>query len=319
MPKFKLYLDIESRNLSITLIDIPQPWRLLSERDPEVPIEFTPGHAYFNPLLKKRDATQLFLAQLYLNSVELIGVNSGKPPVKGQTKVENTQMQRGWFELPPQLLTWGEIPNALQNRIYQIPKMIPVLSQLLRTQLGLKVPAGTKFETGDQWRDWICTQRLVFTPAIKQAFERINLYPDRLGFPPRIKAMMQTGVEPAPVFKVRIRWCELKEQKLIQRKLYESSEWEIEATKEQLDAGPEAILALAEEVYGKSWNTVSSYPTGEDELKTTETITTSGPIIHVQPENEANTLWKKFPEPLPLSAYSILTNEIDEQENPIRS
>lgn len=308
MPEFYLMYDPNSYSFRIAYEKYDDKQIFLAKRDPDIPIDFKPGKTYFNPLLKKRDALALYLGP------EPVSMYSGKPPGRFASKAENARADRGWFELEPQLLEWEDIPSSIREKIYQIPKLTGVLSQLLRSALGLRVPPETQFESGEAWQAWVCAQKMLVKPIVKASFNQLIVQPDRLFFPDKFKKAMLTGVLPEPVIRARVRWCSLKECTTVHRNLFESEEYEITVTKADLNAGITRILAMAESQFGPDWKQFFAGPTGRDTVASSETELQSGPLVHIRIEDESDyQLWHKFAD-APVSVQSVLNQVINDED-----
>jgi hypothetical protein len=254
---------------------------LVAERDPDTPIEFKPGLAYFNPLLQGKEGLQVFLA----NAENLIGYRSGKPPTR-RSKTVSEQQTRGWFELPRENIHYPEdLDSELRSMIERSPALTGVIAQKLRSNLGLAVPHDLKVTTTDQWISWLQGQSVPLRPSLRQAFNALYTLPGNLTFSEVNRIYMLTGVEPEPQWQVLIRWVELKQVRSVSQQLFESPEWKLAVPETVLMQGSEVVLAYANQHLVKHWATVDSYPTGENRMDdaTTQTILT-GPIIYFRPE-----------------------------------
>lgn len=273
MSKFYLYYN---GSLHISPIDCPaEPYNILASRDPDEPVEFKAGYAYFNPVLKSKDANELFLGK------ELIGYYSGRYPAK-LTKAETKQADRCWFELAPRNIRVEEIPPELKHRIQAVPKLTGVIVQLLRSQLGLRVPADLAFNTSKEWFDWILAQQMAVPPQVKEIFRRQSGKPVCNA---KIREHMITGREPEPLIIIKARWVKVKSVTTVTSRLYESDEYEMAVQKKLTEGGAQAILAEADKQWGKDWKTVGDYVTGLDRLETSAETIQEGALIFYKPEN----------------------------------
>jgi hypothetical protein len=258
---------------------------LIAERDPDVPIEFKPGLAYFNPLLQGKEGLQVYLA----NAENLIGYRSGKPPAK-RSKAMHEQQARGWFELPRENIRYlSDLDSELRSMIERSPGLAGVIAQKLRSNLGLAVPHDLKVTTTADWIRWLEGQSMSLRPSLKQSFNTLYNAPGNgkefLTFSEANRIYMLTGIEPEPNWQILIRWVELRQVKSINQQLFESPEWKLSVPETVIRQGEQAVLEYANQHLTKTWSTLDSYPTGEnrsDEVST-RTIST-GPIIYYRPE-----------------------------------
>jgi hypothetical protein len=313
--KFQLHINPLNHHVQI-ITEAEQTatpdFALIAERDPDQEIVFEQGCAYYNPLLKKNDAVQLFLVN---GNRELIGYNSGKAP-GSLTKVERKALWRGWFKLPPRGLSAYDIPSAIFAQLSQIPKMKGVISQALRGGMGLRVPEELEAKTSDDWMAWIMAQQMAVTPTIKTCFEHLKTHPHLLIFSERVKTFLLTGIEPEPQVQIRMRYCEIRTTKQVTRELFESYEHRLEVPKSILDSGTEAILAHANEKWGPGWDRVQDYPTGHDVLPAQEeTQVEGGMIMLARGAGEREYRLLGPPVNLPSSIHDIFAKVIEEQEH----
>jgi hypothetical protein len=312
MAKFYLSYHPQTYLLAIGQVIEDSTYIVLAERDPEVAVDFKPGSAYFNPLLKPKDATELFL----FVGGELVSYHTGKPPIRFQSKAEQTRVQRGWFELPARALTKADITPDIMDRIYRVPKLTGVIQQILRSGLGLRVPDDLQCETGNDWAAWIYSQQMAITPCIRNMFTAIKGNLNYLKFSAKEREFMLTGQEPEPVFRVKLRWCKVVTTTKTVMRLYESQDHEMIMTKAQVEGGNDEILKAADQQWGLVWRDTSTYVTGQDTVETKEEIMQEGPLIFVQVEG-ANKfqVWCEPPFSKPKSDYDIINEAIERQEN----
>jgi hypothetical protein len=316
--KFQLYIN--PRNQHIQIVTENQrtsstDFVLIAERDPAQEILFEWDCAYYNPLLKKNDATQLFLVN---GNLELIGYNSGKAP-GSLTKAERKQLWRGWFKLAPRALSAYDIPSVVLVQLEKIPQMKGVISQALRSGMGLRVPEELEAKTSNDWIAWIMAQRMAVTPTIKSCFEQLKVNSHFLIFPEAVKTFILTGIEPEPLVQIRMRYCEIRTLRQVTRQLFESYEHNMEVPKSLLDLGSDALLTHAKEKWGKDWYKVQDYPTGSDVIQVPEEAKVEGGMIIFA--KAANQLEYQLLSPLtnlPSSIHDIFAKIIEEQEHATR-
>jgi hypothetical protein len=313
--KFQLYINPINRHIQIVTEDqrTAPDFVLIAERDPTQEILFEWDCAYYNPLLKKNDATQLFLVN---GNSELIGYNSGKAP-GSLTKAERKRLWRGWFKLSPRTLSTYDVPPAIFAQLAKIPKMKGVISQALRGGMGLRVPEELECKTSDDWLAWITAQRMAVTPTIKSCFEQLKAHSYFLIFPEAIKTFLLTGVEPEPQVHVRMRYCEMRIVRQVERQLFESYERNMDVPKSILDLGNEALLTYAKEKWGEDWNKVQDYPTGSDVVidDGRPPFVEGGMIIFAKAANQSEYRLLSPPTNLPSSVHDIFAKVIQEQEH----
>jgi hypothetical protein len=312
--KFQLYINPHNQHIQIVTENqqTAPDYALIAERDPAQEILFEWNCAYYNPLLKKNDASQLFLVN---GKGELIGYNSGKAP-GSLTKAERKQLWRGWFKLNPRTLSAYDIPPAVLTQLSKIPKMKGVISQALRGGMGLRVPEELEAKTSDEWMAWITAQQMAVTPTIKSCFEQLKANSHFLIFPEAVKTFLLTGVEPEPQVHVRMRVLEIRTIKQVTRQLFESYERNMTVPKSILDLGSEALLAYAKEKWGEGWDKVQEYPTGSDVVQgPEETGVEGGTIIFAKDTNQPEYRLLSPSTNLPSSIHDIFAKIIEEQEH----
>jgi hypothetical protein len=311
--KFQLHINPINHFLQIVTegTQVAPDFIMIAERDPAQEILFEWDCAYYNPLLKKNDASQLFLVN---GNLELIGYNSGKAP-GSLTKAERKQLWRGWFKLPPRALSAYDVPPPIFAQVSKIPQMKGVISQALRSGVGLRVPEELEVKTSDDWMNWITAQRMAVTPTIKRCFEQLKTNSHFLIFSEAVKTFLLTGVEPEPQIKIRMRYCEIRTVRQVMRELFESYEHNMEVPKSLLDLGSDAILALAKEKWGEGWDRVQDYPTGSDVVQEAQEIQVEGGmIIFAKADNQPEYRLLSPPSNLPSSVHDIFAKVIQEQE-----
>jgi hypothetical protein len=312
--KFQLYINPINHYIQIVTEEqrTAPDYALIAERDPAEEILFEWDCAYYNPLLKKNDASQLFLVN---GNSELLGYNSGKAP-GSLTKAERKQLWRGWFKLAPRGLSAYDVPPAIFAQLSRIPKMKGVISQALRGGMGLRVPEELECKNSDDWMAWITAQRMAVTPTIKSCFEQLKTNPHFLIFPEAVKTFLLTGIEPEPQVQIRMRYCEIRTIRQVARELFESYEHNMTVPKSLLDLGSEAILALAKEKWGEGWDKVQDYPTGSDVIEVPEeTGIEGGMIIFAKAAGQLEYRLLSPPSNIPNSIHDIFAKVIEEQEH----
>lgn len=259
-------------------------FRLLSSRDPTQPMEFKMGWTYFNPLLSGKDGYQVFLQ----TPEGLRGYQTNRPPPR-TSKAEALTLARGWFELPRENLTEGDLSTALAQLIYRTPNLVGIIAQQLRTQLGLALPEQINFSTSQEWVDWFRAQQLPLRPALRQFFQGLYVNNNSLIFTPEHRHFLLTGTPPEPVATVKLRWLKVCEVTTVAQKLYESMEWEMSIPETVFKAGEAAILAYAREQFGTNWAVLEKEATGETikQQSVSETVF-DGPLIFYRSENKDN-------------------------------
>jgi len=315
--KFQLYINAVNHHVKI-ITEGQQSgadFVLLAERDPEEEIQFTSDCAYYNPLLKRIDALQLFLVN---GTGDLMGYHSGRPP-GSLNKAERKILWRGWFKLIPRNLSALDVPPLIFAQMQRFPKMKGVISQAIRTQMGLRVPDELEAPDIDAWMAWIMAQRMAITPVIKSCFEQLRTSPSFLVFPVPVKTFFLTGVEPEPQFEIRVRRCEIRTVKQLQRQLFESYEHRLTVPKSLLDAGNDALLAHAKKEWGDDWDQIQQYSTGSDLIQAdkAESIET-GLIIFVKGPNDSSFQFWSDPAGRPDSIHDLFAKVIEEQEHNAR-
>lgn len=315
--KFYLYINPDSKYLQVVAEGqhavIEGSSVLVAERDPDEAMLFERDCAYYNPLLKRNDALQLFLVD---GENKLIGYNSGRPP-GSMTKAEHKACQRGWFKFSPRPLSPAEVPTDILIQLKAIPKMKGVLSQALRTRLGLRVPEELEAVTFNDWISWLGAQRMAVPPSVRASFELLKDNAGLLRLPEETKSHLLTGQAPEPKFDVRMRYCEIRTSRRVTRGLYESYEHTLSVPKSVLEDGKEALLSLAQEKFGSNWALIQDYPTGIDiDSDEPETSTERALVVFVRASGDAHyQLWAGPKEDLPNSIHDIFAKVIGEQEN----
>lgn len=318
--KFQLYLKARTNHLWIIAEGqrmVLSDYLLLSERDPDQEIQFQEGYAYYNPLLKRTDASQLFLVN---GAAELIGYLSGKAPGP-LSKADQRAAQRGWFQLIPRNLSESDIPPNILQQLRANPKMKGVISQALRTGMGLRVPEELEISDYADWMSWITSHRMAVTPLVKNCFRSLKTDSGYLIFPQETRTFLLTGTQPESQIQVRIRRCEIKIKKQFTRQLFESLEQKLVLPKSVVDAGYESILARAKESLTEGWDEiVDDYPTGTDlvidDSPSAEEVIETGLIILVKaPDDVGYRLLTGSPEfNRPGSIYDIFAKVIEQEE-----
>jgi hypothetical protein len=314
--KFQLYLNPLTYHLQI----ISEGQRiqsaesvLLAERDPDQEMIFSSDCAFYNPLLKRYDALQLFLVN---GEQALIGYHSGKAPIAFSSKAERAQISRGWFKIAPRNLNASDVPVDVYQQLESIPRMKGVLSQALRSRMGLRVPEELEARDFAAWIAWISAQRLAVTPTIRRCFEALKMHPEFLIFPEATKIFLSTGVEPEPLFDVRMRYCEIKTTKQILKQLFESYEHQMKVPRSLVEAGDVTeLLARAVERFGENLDQLETYPTGLDTIDSNEEplIEKGWVILARGPDDQQYRLLSSLSNP-PDSIHDLFAKVIEEQE-----
>lgn len=255
---------------------------LLSIRDPDVPVEFTSGHAYFNPLLK-RDHNQVFLCN---GERELFSLFTGKPASK--ISKGEVLLNRGWFDLPPRNLETGDIAVEVWALIDRTPQLTGLITQVVRSKMGFNVPAGLEFLSREDWLTWFTAQQMPLPLQIKNAFLRLPMGSSVLS--EETRHLLLTGVEMEKQFQLRISWGQIKTMKVLieQRQAFESNEWTMQVPESLLSSGQEAILELATKTFGSTWTELHTSPVGIETKNTGEETTemTEGLIAWFRPDDQ---------------------------------
>jgi hypothetical protein len=272
--KLALYLDNYNYYLHVMKKIEPDNgnYILVSERDPDEPIEFKTDCFYFNPLLRKGE-THLYSLDA---QGELTSIYSGKPI---KTKAAET---RAWFTLYPINLRISDIHPDVSRLITRSPKLTGVIAQVARATMNLRIPSDLGLSSKDAWVKWICDQKQILTPTLKNAFGLLHNSIATLTFAEGLKTYLETGKEPEPIVEIKIRWCEIREVKSIKRQLYESPNWSLRINPKLLE-NQEELLAYAGSEFGSHWDQVEEYKTGEDIIEEDiKNTSTKVPLIFVK-------------------------------------
>lgn len=281
---FKIYLSRTYRTLWITTGDVNRnedDYRLIAERDPDQPITFRTGYAYFNPLLKNKvDSSQLF----YVLEDQLLGFTSGRPPALPVKDRKGTG--RGWFEIIKESLTAEDIPPDIRHQFDSIPKLTGVLAQILRTRLGVSPPVDFKASGAEDWLSWLYSLSLPVTPSIKLAFGNLLAYPQNLVFASGARILLLTGQVPEPKVLVQARKVELRTVTALRQEIYESNNFELAVPARFFNEpdGVKEFLAQAASAWGEGWDKIGDFPvyTSADQEVQTK-IEASGYFIFYRP------------------------------------
>lgn len=312
--KFRLYLDYSY--CLVILRDgqaAPDNAELISERDPEAPMKFEDGLAYFNPLLSGKDGQQVFL----VGDENLIGYRSGRPPVK-RTKSETIQQARGWFMIPRAALRFQHLSQDICHLIERSPKLSGVICQRLRAQLGLRIPEDLAFPDKEGWIGWLAAQTVQLSPTLKNAFTLLYTAPQNLIFSKENREHMLSGVEPELKWQILIRWVEIRQVMSFRQKLFESMEWALTAPENIAKADAQTMLAYANKNLTQEWARLDNYHTGENQGDDplTEKVIFTGPLIYRR-QSEADKWdcctmpkdWENFDSIGDILSRAIRTNE----------
>jgi hypothetical protein len=279
--KFKLYLNLQSLIILPENINGDPKYQLLSQRDPDIPLEFKIGFAYFNPLLKNKERLQAYL----MTAEGLMGYQSGKPLAK-LLKAEQAKLGRGWFELPRQPPELVDFSPQLLSLLVKTPALVGVIAQNIRTHFGLRVPDDINCVTKAEWMSWLAKQELPLRPSLRSLFTSLFINQYQLVFTEENREFMLTGIQPEPTYTVQLRWMEIQETKIVIQQLAESLQWEILVPESVFKEGTAAIIDFANKQLGPEWSKVEKQITGESKIETgNPEKVSSGPVIFYHPKH----------------------------------
>jgi hypothetical protein len=284
---WSLYMDVYRNELTV----LPQNplagdshYLLLSQRDPDVPLEYKPGGYYFNPLFKQ---TGTGVPHPFIMNGEnhLVSVFTGKSPKK-LTREKAAMFRRGWFELPPRNLTKEDIHKDLLTLVKAQPKLHGAIAQVARASMGLRIPNGLSISSFDGWLAWIQAQQTPLPLRLKTVFQVVQSRAAALVFSEKDQHRLLTGEEPPPVALVKVRWYKYETVRILRKRIRESAEWEVEMPLSILQDGTpseEAVIAALDLRYGPGWRSLTdASPSGitDSDLNEEEPHETiEGPLI----------------------------------------
>jgi hypothetical protein len=301
MALFKLTLSLYDHHFAVLL----EPEKtadetiILSTIDLDKPAELETDHLYFNPLLKVPQLCRVNSDRQFINFYT------------GNVVKASKQFGYGWFPIAPVFLKQADISTELGRLIIRSPKLTGIIAQVARQTMGIRVPADLTLDSKEAWIAWICAQKVPLSPSAKAAFNTLRAGTTRLLMTDHVKAWLLSGQEPEPVYDVRIRWCTLRNYRVVKRRLFESFEWDMVATKKLLEGGKEALLAQGATQFGDGWDKSADYATGEDviELETEDPIV-QFPIIHIRPPGGTWKLLEEVPSK-PVSVTDLFNQAIN--------
>jgi hypothetical protein len=278
---WSLYLDIYRSGLTVmpeNPLEGDSHYILLSQRDPEIPLEFKIGGYYFNPLFREGGVLHPYIVN---GDVQLVSVFTGKGPKKF-SKDKTAMYNRGWFELPPQPIKAGDIHPDLRALINSQPRLHGAIAQLARGTMNLRIPDGLAITDTDGWLDWIATQKTPLPLRLRQVFQVLQVRPASIEFDDKLHHQLLTGEIPEPICQIKLRWYDYSTLKILRRQIKESVDWELELPISVIQEGEAAILAAADIKFGASWREVSAMlPTGvtDTEVPSDPEATIAGSLI----------------------------------------
>lgn len=261
---------------------------LISQRDPDVPLEFKIGSYYFNPLFKEGGSLHPYVVN---GEENLVSIFTGKGPKKF-SREKAAMYDRGWFELPPRQIEMGDIHPDVHSLIKSQPKLHGVIAQVARSTMNLRIPEGLDVKNYEGWLAWLSQQRQPLPLRLKTVFQLVQSRSQALIFNEKDIHRLLTGEEPEPIAAVKVRWYRYEVARVMRKQIRESLEWEINLPLATVKEGEAAIVAALDEKYGTAWRDLSSSTvsgvTDVMELGTTETIpeeTIEGPLIWYRGED----------------------------------